>query len=94
MHAVALSRTAEMINDPVEDGAGSDSARAAAETVRAKLADLGATPPQQSALVDAIDLILKGQVPRAEAALATAGFSERFIQTILPKLRAGLVPTA
>ena len=25
---------------------------------------------------------------------ATAGFSERFIQTILPKLRAGLVPTA
>jgi hypothetical protein len=65
-------------------------ARMAAEKSREKFEELGASTAQAAALVEAIRLILVGDVDRAQEALRNAEFSPDEIEMIFPHLLSGL----
>jgi hypothetical protein len=65
-------------------------ARMAAEKSRQKFEELGASTAQAAALVEAIRLILVGDVDRAQEALRNAEFSPDEIEIIFPHLLSGL----
>lgn len=64
--------------------------KVAAESALPKLAETSATPRQREAIVEAMRLILIGQIEKASSELSKGGFSQEAIEQIFPILLEGL----